>query len=130
MAFIKNLKGSSNISGSSNGWTIKKRIRILALTGMTITLILGAISVYSLNKIDKDTTNVSKKYVPEWASTAALDQSVSSANRSFLLYINSGSKADYDAAIAKFDTVNDQLKELDSYLKIYDLPVLASKIGD
>lgn len=128
MAMLDKIGASGSHRGSDR-WTIGKRIRILALAGTAITLIVGALSIYSLNKIDNDTVEISKKYVPEWASTAALDQAVRAADRNFLRYMNSGSKADYDAAIAKFDTVDDKLEELDGYLKIYDLPALESKIG-
>jgi len=129
MSFIQKITGGSNSSGSHDGWTIGKRIRMLALAGTTITLIVGAISIFSLNKIDNHMTEISKKYVPEWGSAAALDQAVRSVNVNFLQYMNSGSKDDYDAAIAKLDNVSQSASELEGYLAKYDLPALKSKMS-
>lgn len=51
---LKTNNRQNNYSGGSifDNWTISKRVLLLTLTVATVTLILGAISIFSLNKID------------------------------------------------------------------------------
>src|SRR5699024_9760739 len=104
MAFLDKLLRKSTGSTGRN-WTIGKRIKIMTLVGAAITLLVGVISIYSLNKIEDNSTKLEEQFLPVWSSTSALMKKVRRTNYYFFKYHNSQTNSMYQKAISHFNEI-------------------------
>ena len=124
--YIKNL---SQGAGTGNGsWTIGKRIAFLTGSAGVVTLILGAIAVFSLSKIDYLSERISNEYLPEWGTASAFETAVRKAGYEHLKYSKTNDEEHINTALSRFNKINQKYGEFVEYLEKYDLPVLAEQM--
>lgn len=110
-------------------WTIGKRVLFLTLTAAAVTLVLGAISIFSLNKIDGYAKDLSNVYLNEWGSAAALETAVRSAGYEHMEYSNTANEEFIKSALSRFDKINGEYDELSDLAANYELPVLEGQLN-
>ncbi len=130
MSFTNKITGGSGSSAGDTDWTIGKRIKALAYGGATVILLLGALASYALFNIDSYSTEIENVYVPEWGTATAMEKAVQTANNEFSLYMKNGNNEDYEAAISRFDKINQELGEFQEYVKQFDVPALERVLPD
>lgn len=108
--------------------TIGQRIFLLTIATSAVTLILGAVAIFSLNKIDGYATSLSDISFNEWGTAAAFETAVRKAGYEHLAYSSTGNEEDIQAALGRFDKIYGEYGELEDYNERYDLPVLAENI--
>jgi chromosome segregation ATPase len=110
-------------------WTIGKRVLFLTIATATVTLILGAISIFSLNKIDGYTDKLSNIYLNEWGSADALATAVQFTGHDHLEYSSTANEDYIKSALARFDKINGEYQELDDLATNHDLPKLKENLA-
>lgn len=115
--------------GSGNK-TIGQRILFLTITAAVITLIVGAISLFTLTNIDRNAEDIATVYLSEWGSAAALELAVRNAGYEHLQYSSTSNKEYIEAALGRFEKIRGEYQELVEYTKIHDLPVLERELGN
>ena len=125
--YVEEFSTGSGNSGEGN-WTIGKRIMLLTIIASSITLILGGISIFSLNKIDGYSESLNNISLNEWGTSAAFDQAVRKAGYEFLQYKLSREDKYFEAATSHFKKINGEIGELQGYVDRFDVPVLERHI--
>jgi len=121
-------KFSSTGSSESGSKTIGQMILFLTVTAAAITLILGAISIFTLTKIEKNAEVNSTVYMSEWGSAAALEIAVRNAGYEHLKFTSTSDKEFIESALGRFDKIRGEYQELEGYTKKHYLPVLESEL--
>ena len=129
MAFLDNLLGKTG-GLSGRNWTIGKRMRIMTLVGATITLIVGAISIFSLNKINGYSEILVNQYISEWGTATAFEQAVRKSGYEYQQYRNTGDVSMYKQAMSRFKKINGEIEELQVLVDDYDLPALEGRLDE
>lgn len=126
MNFIKEYTNNltSEIRGDSGNWTIGKRIMLLTVAASFITLIVGAISIFSLTKIDNYSETLDYLYISEWGTASSLEQAVRKSGHEYLQYRLTDNEEYFRAAVSRFDKINGEIEELKDLVANYELPVL------
>lgn len=127
--FLSKLDSEKGSVGKNNK-TIGQRILFLTIAGAAVTLIVGAISIFSLTKIDTYAEDISEVYLSEWGSAAALEIAVRNAGYEQLQYSNTSNEEYIEAALGRFEKIRGEYQELVEYTEIYELPVLEAELGN
>lgn len=119
---------SQGISDAEGSWTIGKRIFFLTASATVVTLILGAIALFSLNKIQNNTTSLSEVSFNEWGTAAAFETAVRKAGYEHLQFTNTNDVSYMESALSRFEKIYGEYAEFESYVEAHDLPVLEEKM--
>ncbi|PAU95001.1 hypothetical protein CK503_05935, partial [Aliifodinibius salipaludis] len=128
MAFLDRFNGDSGSNPGENNWTIGKRIKMLTASGVSITLLVGAIAFYALNAISGYSDTLVNIYISEWGSSQALDQTIRKAGNEYLRYSQSNEDQYYEQAIGRFPKINGEIEEIQEVLSGYSDPDLEKKV--
>lgn len=127
MAFLDKLTGGSALTSDDNTWTIGKRIMMLTVLAVGITVLLAGIAVYDLNNIDGYSDKLVNVYVQKWGSSQALDQTVRKTGSEYLQYAQSNEDEYFEQAMERFTKINGEIDELQELLDNYDVPELEGR---
>ncbi|MDR8392858.1 methyl-accepting chemotaxis protein [Aliifodinibius sp. S!AR15-10] len=130
MDFFNNITSESGSGVNDDSWTIGKRIMALTIVSAVITLIVGGISIFSLNKINGYSDTLVNQYVQEWGTTTAFEKAIRKAGYEFLQYRYTGNKKLYNQAISRFEKINGEIGELEEYSDNFDSPVIEKRLSD
>ncbi|SMO67378.1 methyl-accepting chemotaxis protein [Gracilimonas mengyeensis] len=108
--------------------TIGQRIVSLTIITSGITLLLGAIAIFSLYKIDTYSKDLSKVYLNEWSSASAFETEVRNAGYEHLTYTNTGDEKYIESALSRISDINRYHDTLVVLADNYDLPVLEKQL--
>ncbi len=130
MSVINNYMDKVTGGGSSkiDNWTIGKKIGFLIGAASIITLILGAISVFSLTRINGFAQSLEEVSLNEWGTAAAFETAVRKTGYEHLQYSKSNDEEHINKALSRFDKINEEYQEFEKYAEKYDLPVLEEQI--
>ncbi len=126
--FDKLTAGSNSVGEGKK--TIGQQIMLLTLVASVIALIVGGISMYSLNKVDGHASLISDIYISEWGSAAALEQAVRNAGYEHLQYSSKGGDEYIETALGRFQKIEGEYQELEEYEALYSQPELKAKLGN
>lgn len=131
MSVKENILGKITESGfsKSNKKTIGQQILFLTFIAAVITFIVGAISIYSLTKINTNTKNIAEIYLSEWGSADALQIAVRQAGYEHLQYSSTSDEDYIVSALKRFDKIEGEFSELVEYTELHSLPVLEKEMG-
>ncbi|MGN8226739.1 methyl-accepting chemotaxis protein [Gracilimonas sp. BCB1] len=115
---------SEGVSAAEGSWTIGKRIFFLTASAAVVTLILGAIALFSLSKIQSNTTSLSEVSFNEWGTAAAFETAVRKAGYEHLQFTNTNDISYMETALSRFEKIYGEYGEFEDYVENYDLPVL------
>jgi DNA repair exonuclease SbcCD ATPase subunit len=115
---------SQGVSSAEGSWTIGKRIFFLTASATVVTLILGAIALFSLNIIQGNTTSLSEVSFNEWGTAAAFETEVRKAGYEHLQFTNTNDVSYMESALSRFEKIYGEYAEFESYVEAYNLPVL------
>lgn len=120
--YINNITQGGKAGESS--WTIGKRISFLTGSAAVVTLILGAIALFSLNRIQDNATSLSDISFNEWGTAAAFETAVRKAGYEHLQFTNTNDVSYMETALSRFEKIYGEYGEFEEYVESYDLPVL------
>ncbi|HBQ59433.1 MAG TPA: hypothetical protein DD671_07360, partial [Balneolaceae bacterium] len=123
-------KVNSTNSAEGAKWTIGKRILFLTVTASVVIMIVGAISIFSLTKINAYADEIANAYIAEWGTASALEVAVRKAGYEHLQYSNSNNEEYIKSALDRFEKIEGEYAELEEYEQTYDLPLLTAEIGN
>lgn len=121
-----------NVGKSTDGgqWTIGKRILLLSGGGAVITLILGILAIFSLSEIDQNATELVNEYLPELEVASTIETEMWEGGYNMVLYSLTLDQEMFDNAQVNFQNTEEQINIGYALLEKYELPALASRIGD
>jgi len=102
--------------------TIGKRILFIVLGGSAMTLIVGAVAIYSLNTIDTNTNELVDVNIPEWNIANAIENNMWESGNNLSRYNYTHKDTLYRKAIAKLDSVNRRIEDGKQIAEAYDVP--------
>lgn len=111
-----------------SGWTIRKKILTLTIAASAVTLLLGIISIFSLNKIANQTDELVDVYISMWGAGNQLETTVRKAGFDHLSYNLSSDAEDIERAISRFETIRSGYDQLDKLAESYELPILEENL--
>ncbi len=120
--YLKNI--TQGVSAAEGSWTIGKRIFFLTAASAVVTLILGGIALFSLSKIQSNTTSLSEVSFNEWGTAAAFETAVRKAGYEHLQFSNTNDISYMESALGRFDKIWNEYGKFEEYVEAYDLPVL------
>ncbi|MFP8488675.1 methyl-accepting chemotaxis protein [Gracilimonas sp. Q87] len=119
----------NNEDRSRNGKrTIGQRIVILTMVTSAITLILGAVAIFSLNIVNNNTEKLSNVHLTEWSVASAFATEVRNAGYDHLSYSISGDKEDIESALSRFENIYNNYGRLVDLVDKYELPLVEEKL--
>ncbi|MEX2479042.1 MAG: methyl-accepting chemotaxis protein [Gracilimonas sp.] len=131
MNTFKNKLQHFSESGDSNGkWTIGKRIMALALGGTAITLILGLLAIFAMNRINGYADRLTSAYVPETELASVFEEEIREIGYSMQEYEINEDVSYYESVTVRFSEAERIVGELQVLAKDEDLPALDEAIGD
>ena len=129
MALLDNLPGGLG-GQAGNDWTIGKRIKTLTAVSASITLLVGAISIFSLNKINGYSEILVSQYISEWGTTTAFEQAVRKSGYEYQQYRSTGDVSMYKQAMSRFKKINGEIEELQVLSDDYNLQNLEGRVEE
>ncbi|PAU94633.1 hypothetical protein CK503_07520 [Aliifodinibius salipaludis] len=122
MGFIRNKLRSIASRYGNEQRTIGKRILFIVLGGSMMTLIVGAIAIYSLNAIDSNTNELVGVNIPEWNIANAIENGMWESGYNLSRYNYTQKDTLYKQAIVKLDSVDKKIEEGKRIAETYDIP--------
>ena len=102
-------KGNQSTGANS---TISKRISRLTLVASAIALVLGAIAIFSLTKIDSYTETLESLYISEWEAASMFEQAVRNSGQEYLRYRLTDNEEHFQKATSYFGDIKNGLENL------------------
>lgn len=130
MSVKEKILGKINETGfsKSNKKTIGQQILFLTTIAAVITFIVGALSIFSLTKINTNTRYISEIYLSEWGTADALQIAVRQAGYEHLQYSSTSDEEYIVSALNRFDKIEGEFSELEEYTTLHSMPVLEKKL--
>lgn len=131
-AFKRIVNKSNATFGNSNGkkMTLGKRLFFLVGGISLVTLIIGLIAVFALNRIYNNTDTMVNVYIAEWDIGVNLEQDLREIGYSIIMYDRNFSEEHWENARERFETLEDRLERADELATRYDLPELEERLDD
>ena len=116
-------------SGETKGnWTIGKKVVALALGGAAITLVLGLLAMFAMNRIDGFADRMEKAYLPEWDVSVAIETEMWEAGYNMVLFSLSKEDSYYQLAQKHFKNTEEWINKARTLGEEQDLTVLNARI--
>lgn len=112
-----------------DNWTIGKKIGFLIGAASIIILILGAISVFSLTRINGYAHSLGDISLNEWGTANAFETAVRKAGYEHLQYSKSNDEEHINTALSRFAKINEEYREFEVYTEKFDLPALDEQMA-
>ena len=126
MAFID--KFGANSAGNGKNWTVGKRFMVVTFVGSGIIMLLGLISMFALNRINNYEERLVNAYIAEWEQATTFEQEVRNVGYDQLQYSKTKDNKKYEQALARFETLNKDLRGLRQLGQEQQLPELNRQI--
>jgi len=106
-----------------NNLKISSKIISIVLAIMTLMLLLGAIAIFELSKVNGSTEEIATNWLPSVHAVDSIDGTISDYRRQELQYILSTKQEDWDLFTKKMSEVESELKLLEAdYVKLISSP--------
>lgn len=113
---------------TKGNWTIGKKVVGLALGGAAVTLVLGLLAMFAMNRIDGFAERMEKAYLPEWDVSVAIETEMWEAGYNMVLYSLSKEDSYYQLAQKHFKNTEEWIIKARTLGEEQDLPVLNERI--
>lgn len=126
MSLIKGFEKKSFLSN----WTIGKRILGLTVGGIVVTLTVGVIAFFSLNKINSYSNKLLNVSLVEWDLAGSIEGSARDIGITLLEFANTNSAEDWNLVLEKMGVLQTQIETTEQMVTANDLvqlePIVAT----